>query len=469
MFTHPRPERTISAERLGSPEFRERYGVRYNYVAGGMYRGIASEMLVLRMARARLLSFYGTGGLKLGEIESALRRIQGELSGGEPFGFNFLSSARDPRFEEEQASLYLRTGVRCVEASAFTQITPALVRYRVAGLRLRPDSTVEPRNRVLAKVSRLEVAEAFLSPAPGPMLARLVESRSITPEQASLAAHLPMADDLCVEADSGGHTDKGVGAVLLPAMIELRNSLRARHGYTAALNVGLAGGLGTPAAVAAAFVLGADFVLTGSVNQCTVEAGTSDLVKDMLQEMDIHDTTMAPASDLFEVGAKVQVMRKGLLFPGRANRLYDLWQRFGSLDELDERTRADLERNYFRCSLEEAYEEVRRRYAATRPEEFELAERNPKHKMALLFRSYLARTARLALSGAVERRVDFQIHCGPALGAFNRSVRGTRLESWRNRHIDSIAEHLMTGAAAVLAERFGALEQAATEVINGVR
>jgi trans-AT polyketide synthase, acyltransferase and oxidoreductase domains len=39
--------------------------------------------------------------------------------------------------------------------------------------------------------------------------------------------------------------------------------------------IGLAGGMGTPFAVAAAFVMGADYVLTGSVNQACVEAGTS--------------------------------------------------------------------------------------------------------------------------------------------------------------------------------------------------
>ena len=48
--------------------------------------------------------------------------------------------------------------------------------------------------------------------------------------------------------------------------------------------LGAAGGLGVPEAVAAAFVLGADFVLTGSINQCTAECGTSERVKDMLQQ-----------------------------------------------------------------------------------------------------------------------------------------------------------------------------------------
>ena len=50
--------------------------------------------------------------------------------------------------------------------------------------------------------------------------------------------------------------------------------MMARYRYTKAIRVGAAGGIGTPEAAAAAFVLGADFILTGSINQCTVEAGT---------------------------------------------------------------------------------------------------------------------------------------------------------------------------------------------------
>jgi trans-AT polyketide synthase, acyltransferase and oxidoreductase domains len=43
--------------------------------------------------------------------------------------------------------------------------------------------------------------------------------------------------------------------------------------------------------------------------------------------------------------------------------------------------------------------------------------------------------------------VDFQVHCGPALGAFNQWVAGTELQSWRGRHVDQIAERLMAAAA----------------------
>jgi trans-AT polyketide synthase/acyltransferase/oxidoreductase domain-containing protein len=59
--------------------------------------------------------------------------------------------------------------------------------------------------------------------------------------------------------------------------------------------------------------------------------------------------------------------------------------------------------------------------------------------MALIFRWYFGYSTQLALSGDSKRRVDYQIHCGPALGAFNQWVKGTELENWRNRHVDVIA------------------------------
>lgn len=62
---------------------------------------------------------------------------------------------------------------------------------------------------------------------------------------------------------------------------------------------------------------GADFIITGSVNQCSVEAATSDEVKDLLQHINIQDTDYAPAGDMFEQGAKVQVLRRGVFFRSR--------------------------------------------------------------------------------------------------------------------------------------------------------
>ena len=73
--------------------------------------------------------------------------------------------------------------------------------------------------------------------------------------------------------------------------------------------------------------------------------------------------------------------------------------------------------------------------------------------MALIFRWYFIYSGRLTRDGS-EPRVDYQVHTGPALGAFNQWVKGTELEDWRNRRVDDMAERLMEGAAELLNKRF---------------
>ena len=95
------------------------------------------------------------------------------------------------------------------------------------------------------------------------------------------------------------------------------------------------------------------------------------------------------------------------------------------------------------------------------PREIERAEKDPKHKMALVFRWYFHRSLVLALEGGTGSQVNYQVHCGPALGAFNQWVKGTPLESWENRHVDNVASALMEGAAAHLEWFFSSSRPAA--------
>lgn len=441
----------INAAALGCPGFLHDHGVRYAYVCGAMVKGIASVELVVRMANARLLSFYGAGGQRLETIDEALSAIRARIAPEAPFGVNFLHNMLMPSLEDALVDLLLRHQVRVVEAAAFIDVTPALVRYRCHGLVERGDGSVHAPHRILGKASRLEVAERLLAPPPPHMVQALYDSGRLTADEARLAAHVPLASDLCAEADSAGHTDKRVASVLVPEMLRLRDATRTRYGYVEWPRIGLAGGLGTPAALAAGFVLGAQFVLTGSVNQCTVEAHTSDAVKDLLAAAGTQDCDMAPAGDMFEIGARIQVLRKGVLFAARANRLYELYRQLASLDELDPAMRETIERTYFHGrSFDEVWTETRSYYEQVAPAEIARAQAQPKQKMAMIFRWYYVHSNRLALAGAAGSHVDYQIHCGPAMGAFNAWVRGTPLEPWRARHVDGVADALMTGAAAHL-------------------
>lgn len=432
----------------GRSSFCERYGVRHPYVAGAMYRGIASPELVVRMGRAGLLSFFGTGGLPMDRIERGLQHIQRELDEEAPYGANFLHNVEDPAAEQELASLYLRYDVPVVEASAFASATPALVRLRLKGARRHDDGRIAVGRRLIAKVSRPEVASTFLDPPPEHLVERLVDQGMLTEHEAAVAPHVSLADDLTVEADSGGHTDRSVSSIVVPTIALMRDRVAERYPDRPRVHVGAAGGIGAPASIAAAFTLGADYVLTGSVNQCTVEAGTSDAVKDLLAEVDIHDTTYAPAGDMFELGAKVQVMKRGVLFPNRANRLHSLYKQHDSLASIDADTRSLIQKSYFQQSLDAVWAETRDYIGATRPDDLAAIESNPKKKMAAVFKWYFAQTTRYALEGNLDRKVDFQVHCGPALGALNQWLDGTDLADWRNRHVDAVAERLIEAAQA---------------------
>jgi trans-AT polyketide synthase/acyltransferase/oxidoreductase domain-containing protein len=424
-----------------------------------MYQGIASEDVVIRMGRAWLLSFFGAGGLRIGRIEAAIKRIQGALGPDAPYGINFIHSPDHPEREEELVELLFRYQVTQIDAAAFMSITPSLVHYRARGLSQYPDGNINIGHRIMAKVSRPEVATAFLSPAPERFVQMLRDSGRITEEQARLSQEVPMCDDLCIESDSGGHTDKGILQTLMPVMLLLRDDIMQRYRYAKPVRVGAAGGLGTAQAVAAAFVLGADFVLTGSINQCTVESGTSDLVKDMLMDANIQDMDMAPAGDMFELGAKVQVLKKGVFFSVRANKLYALYSNHESWEEIDPKTRTQVEERYFKRTFDDIYREIKERYAASNPALIERVERNPKQKMAFVFRWYFIYSTDAALAGRKESKVDFQIHCGPALGAFNQWVKGTDVADWRKRHVDEIAWMLMDGAARHLQDYFAEVER----------
>ncbi|MBB5862366.1 PfaD family polyunsaturated fatty acid/polyketide biosynthesis protein [Xanthomonas arboricola] len=448
---------TIGADSLGDEGFRADHGLRYAYLAGAMYKGISSADLVIAMGRAGMLGYLGAGGMTFDALEVALVRIRERLPGGEAYGMNLLCSLDRPDIEDHTVDMYLHHGVRFVEAAAFIRITPSLVRFRLHGIRRDAHGHAVSPRRILAKVSRPEVASAFMRPPPEEIVRALVAAGRLTAEEAEIGAGIPMSEDICVESDSGGHTDQGVAFALLPAMFALRDAAMKEHGYRRRIRVGAAGGIGTPHAVAAAFIMGAAFVMTGSINQCTVEAGTSDAVKDILQELNVQDTCYAPAGDMFELGARVQVARRGLFFPARANKLYELYQRFGSIEDIDAQTRQQIQDKYFQRSFEAVWEETMAYYARVMPDKIGEIERNPRHKMALIFKWYFVHTTRLAMQGVAEGKVDYQIHCGPALGAFNQWVRDTPLVPWRNRRVADLGVRLMEGAAQLLSQRYAEL------------
>ncbi|MFE6285157.1 PfaD family polyunsaturated fatty acid/polyketide biosynthesis protein [Streptomyces sp. NPDC057877] len=436
----------LGPERLGSAAFLAAYGVRQAYMSGAMAGGIASPDLVIAMARAGYLASYGAAGVLPETVEKALARFTAEIP-GLPYACNLIHAPSEERLERTAVELYLKHRVPCVEASAFLGLTPHVVRYRLAGLRAGGPHGVVAENKVVAKVSRTEIAELFIRPAPEAMVRALREEGAISAEQAELAARMPLADDITVEADSGGHTDRRPLPAQLPVVMRQRDALMRELGYPVRVRVGAAGGIGTPEAAWAAFAMGADYVVTGSVNQSCVEAGTSDLVKEMLARADLADCEMAPAADMFEMGVELQVLKRGTLFPMRARQLYELYRDHDGIDAIPAPVRARLEQQVFRRPLTDVWDETVTYFQRRDPAQLARAADHPKRRAALIFRWYLGMASRWATTGEPDRAVDYQIWCGPAMGSFNSWVRGTYLAAPRNRRVADIARHLMSGAA----------------------
>lgn len=440
----------IYPEWLGDRSFCETHGCRFAYVAGEMARGIATAEMVIAAARAGFMGFFGSAGLPVPEIARALDTIQAALGmDAVNWGANLIHSPQEPEAERAVVDLFLARKVRRVSASAYMRMNPEIVRYMASGLVRDEEGRIRRTNRIFAKISRAEVAEQFMSPPPQAMLDKLVAAGRLQPDEADLARTIPIAEDITAEADSGGHTDNRTLTVLLPELMALRDAICVRFGYSSRIRVGAAGGLGSPAGVAAAFAAGAAYVLTGSVNQSAVESGLSLEGRRMLTQAEPQDVAMAPAADMFELGVNVQVLKRGTLFATRGRRLYDIYRTCGSIEDIPEAVRIQLEREFFRATLDEVWQDTCAYFETRDPSEIEKAAKDPKRKMALIFRSYLFRGAQWAREGEADRRSDYQIWCGPAMGAFNAWVRGSFLEPAENRTVTQIGLNLMEGAAAI--------------------
>ena len=436
----------LSIEELGDAGFKKTYRVRCAYYAGSMANGIASVEMVVALGKAGLMGSFGAAGLTRARLESAIQAIQAALPDG-PYAANLIHSPSEEALERNAVEVYLQHGVHVVEASAFIDLTPSIVYYRAAGLSESADGELHIANHVIAKLSRREVATKFMQPAPENILDQLVSERRITPQQAGLARKVPMADDITVEADSGGHTDNRPLVCLLPTMLALRDEIQAKYKYPVPVRVGAAGGISTPASALAAFMMGAAYIVTGSVNQACVEAGASEHTRQLLAQAGMADVAMAPSADMFEMGVKVQVLKHGTLFPMRAQKLYDLYSRYDSIEQIPADEREKLEKQMFKRDVESIWQDTVKFFTERDPAQIERAQNNPKRKMALIFRWYLGLASRWSNSGEKGREMDYQIWCGPAMGSFNDWVRGTYLAEPENRRVADVAFQILTGAA----------------------
>ena len=131
----------------------------------------------------------------------------------------------------------------------------------------------------------------------------------------------------------------------------------------------------------------------------------------------------------------------------RAAKLYDFYCKYENLDAIPANERSFLEKNIFCDSLNKIWDQTCAYFANNDPGQIARAETDSKHKMALVFRWYLGQSSLWANSGKPSRKIDYQIWCGPSMGAFNEWVKGSFLEDLQNRKVATVALNLVYGAA----------------------
>src|SRR5262249_24586213 len=142
-------------ERLGDASFTADHRLRYPCMSGAMANGIGSVDVVEAMGRRGMLGGFGAAGLPPSVVEGAIGRLQRRWREATPCAFNLIHSPGEPDLEAAIVDLYLRRGIRLVEASAFLNLTLPLVRYRVAGIRRDGWDRIVAPHRIIAKVSRV--------------------------------------------------------------------------------------------------------------------------------------------------------------------------------------------------------------------------------------------------------------------------------------------------------------------------
>ena len=120
-------------------------------------------------------------------------------------------------------------------------------------------------------------------------------------------------------------------------------------------------------------------------------------------------------------------------------QLYEAFVAHASLDAIPRPERTRLEREVLGASFDAVWADTRAFWQRRDPAQIDRAERDPKHRMALVFRWYLGSSNRWAIDGDPARRLDYQIWCGPAMGAFNRWVAGSFLADPENRDVVQIS------------------------------
>jgi len=420
-------------------KFNIEYGLKYPYLVSGIERGISSKEMIVKCGKEHILSFLGTKKMNIEKVKESIIYIKERLSNGEVYGVNITYDPFDKGLASQIIDLCLEYEVKYIEISGYMNIPDFIIRYKLKNIRQKNNKVICD-NKVFLKTDRLSNLNQWMERMPDEVLNSLVEEKLIKSEERELAKYISIIDAVTINCGEKINTHRNDLLNIIPRVIKIRDYKVKAYNYDNSIYVGAAGNIGTPEAVAISFLLGVDYVSTDLINQCSKEACLSDLTKDLLQQAGIEDTINVPDAEKFEIGGRVQVLKRGVMFPSRANKLYELYRYYESYYQIDEKLRVQMENNYFKKTFDEYFKECKRNLPA---EKIDIIEKDEKKKMALVFKQYLIDSVAYGQDGIEEQRMNFSIYCSPSLGAFNEYCLGGELENWRNRSVTKIAEILM--------------------------
>ena len=124
---------------------------------------------------------------------------------------------------------------------------------------------------------------------------------------------------------------------------------------------------------------------------------------------------------------------------------------FDCLEDIPEYERVKLERDFFKRSLADIWNDILYELKAQgRNQEITHAQTNAKVRMSFVLRWYWRYSLELASSDSKDDLANYQIHTSAALGAFNQHLKNTGFVAWQHRHVDQIALALMSETAQQL-------------------
>lgn len=362
---------------LGADSFKKDYKVSYSYAVGGMQKGISSVSMIEELNKNKMLGFLGIEGLSIDEALRliSLAKMKMPL---DSVGVKVANNLFDPGYSKNIMEQIIAEDIKKIEVSGYQKPDEDLVKYRLRNLNVDEKGNTIIPHKMIVHIATVKASQSFMEPAPKNIVKKLLDANEISVKEAEIAKNIPMCDDICID-NNKGENRYGWLSILKNLSEECFNKFNLEK----KVRIGIGGGIGNPQTVAMAFFAGADFIVTSSINQCTVEAGTSDYVKTLLQNAVETDFIFAQEVGLFELGEKKSVLKRGTLYHIRALKLYEIYNRYESINEIPEKENELITKKYFKVSFNEVYNCLKDKVSM---EMIQLAEVQPKYKMALIFK-----------------------------------------------------------------------------------